>query len=93
MLTLRRLGAALFVPTALWLSACSDTGAPQSAEDAQVTLDVAQYAADATVDDIVMMTDGSAPAFTGPQAGPPFGSDLTFTREVTYYDADGAEMD
>jgi hypothetical protein len=92
MQTVRRIGILASVPAALWFIGCSDANAPQSTADTLVTLDVAQYSADATSDDILMMTDGSATAFTAPSAAGPFDGSLTFTRQVTYLDADGAEM-
>jgi hypothetical protein len=82
----------LVVVSGLFVAACSDTGVP-SEEEAQVDLDVAAYAADAAVDDINLMHTeagrimGSAP-FAAPAA-----DELTITRTVTFFDADGNEMD
>jgi hypothetical protein len=96
---IRRHATLLLVPMVAWVAACSDAGAPESEEDAQITLDVAQYAADATVDDIHLMTDGTDGVLGGPQAGPPWGwgrgwnSNVNFTREVTFYDEAEEEMD
>lgn len=105
---LRRGGLAI-IPALLLLGACgTDLGAP-SEEDQQINLDVATYAADAAADDIVLMTTEAdvtlRPTFHNqdgctrfgffrircPQKH--FGDNISFTREVTFYDGNGDEME
>jgi len=105
---LSRSGIAI-LPALLLLGACgTELGAP-SEEDQQIDLDVATYAADATTDDIVLMTteadvtmQPNFPTQNGcarlvlfrircPQKR--FGDNINFTREVTFFDADGDEME
>lgn len=63
------------------------------AEEEQVNLDVAAYAAEATADDLDMMTSETDPVFGGaPFAAPPIG-DLTVSRQVRFLDESGGEMD
>ena len=90
MLSTRRLGS-LGVVTALLLGACSDNPLVPNNEEEQVTLDVASYAAEATVDDIVVMAGQAAVVLPSLLAGPPEG-DLNVTRTVTFYDDNGVEM-
>ena len=97
------------IPALLLLGACgTDLGAP-SDEDQQINLDVAYYTADATVDDIVLMTTEADitlhPNFHD-QNGctrlglfrircpeKHFGDNVNFTREVKFYDEDGRVME
>ena len=90
---IRRLSGLAAVAAGLLVAACSDDPSNPfgSTDDAQVSLDVASYAAEATLDDIDLMSDEAAPAFPGPAAAPPIG-DLTISRQVTFYDEQGAEM-
>jgi len=101
-------GLAVF-PALLLLGACgTELGAP-SEEDQQINLDVAMYAADETADDIVLMTTDADvtlhPNFhnqtgctrTGlfrircPQRH--FGDNVSYTRDVTFYDEDLEPME
>lgn len=101
-------GLAVF-PALLLLGACgTELGAP-SEEDEQINLDVAAFATDATSDDIVLMTTEAdvtmQPSFrdeTGcTRLGlfrircplKHFGDNINFTREVTFFDELGAEME
>ncbi len=103
-------GAIAALPTLLLLGACgTDLDAPAAEEERQLDLDVAQFAADATGDDIVLMTDEAdetmRPGFADQsgctrqgfrriRCGPrDFGGDLSFTREVTFLDEFGDEQD
>ena len=90
---IRRLSGVAAVAAGLLVAACSDDPSNPfgSTDDAQVSLDVASYAAEATLDDIDMMSAEAAPVFQGPAAAPPIG-DLTVSRQVTFYDEQGAEM-
>ena len=102
-------GGYAVLPALFLLGACgTELGAP-SEEDRQINLDVATYAADATVDDIVLMTTEAdltlQPSFHNqegctrlglfrircPQRR--FGDDVSFTREVTFYDQHDDEME
>jgi hypothetical protein len=102
-------GGLAVIPTLLLLSACgTELGAP-SEEDQQINLDVAAYAADATADDIVLMTTEADVALNPDfpnQTGCTriglfrircpqrhFGDDINYTREVTFFDADLEEME
>ncbi len=99
----RRSTGLLIVPILMWAAACSD--APNdpldAAEETRLTLDVAAYVADQTIDDIAVMTFETQGLFGGPIAGPPgggmhgFGFDgsLSVTRTVEFFDADGEPMD
>ncbi len=82
------------LPALLIAAACSDSGEPLSQADLQLNEDVALYVADMTADDLYMLdvqvggilADG---LFASPPMPPRF-SDLTITREVTFYgDSDG----
>ncbi len=101
MVNTRRLGGLGLAATFLLMTACSDslTDSLTSAEEAELNLDVAAYAADATVDDIAMMVDEfarvlPAPLASGPFRGPGAGrlSDYEVSRTVTFYDEDDVEM-
>ncbi len=98
----RQLGSLCLAATFLVMTACSDSlnDPLSSAEEAELNLDVAAYAADATVDDIAMMVDEfarvlPAPFASGPFQGPGAGrlSDYEVSRIVTFYDEDSTEMD
>ncbi len=102
MVNTRRLGGLGLAATFLLMTACSDslTDSLSSAEEAELNLDVAAYAANATVDDIAMMTDEfgrvlPAPFASGPFHGPGAGrlSDYDVSRTVTFYAEDSTEMD
>ncbi len=96
-------------PALLLLGACgTDLGAP-SEEDQQVNFDVATYAADATADDIVLMTTDAEktlhPTFHNRDGCTRFGvfrircprmhfgDDISYTRDVTFFDEFGDEME
>jgi hypothetical protein len=102
-------GALAALPALLLLGACgTELGAPD-AEEQQISLDVAYYVADATSDDIALMTTEAdrtmLPAFRTqdgcerlglfrircPQRH--FGDNISFTREVTFRDNLGQEME
>ena len=102
-------GGLAVLPALLLLGACgTELGAP-SEEDQQINLDVAAYAADATADDIVLMTTEAdrtmLPTFRNqdgctrlaqfrlrcPERH--FSDNISFTREVTFYDESGNEME
>lgn len=51
-----RIGGLAAIPALALMAACSDTQDPLSEEEALVNMDVAQYVAQTTSDDIVMMT-------------------------------------
>ncbi len=102
MVNTRRIGGLGLAATFLVMTACSDSlnDPLSSAEEAELNLDVAAYAADATVDDIAMMVDEfarvlPAPFASGPFQGPGAGrlSDYDVSRTVTFYAEDGTEMD
>ena len=92
----KRLGIAVL--SAALVVACSDLGGPgtdQATEEAILDLDILFYAADVTNDDIIFMTilaDGVFGAAGQHQAGP-FDGNVTFTREVTFFDDNGNVMD
>jgi hypothetical protein len=105
---LSRGGLAAF-PALLLLGACgTELGAP-SEEDQQINLDVAAYAADATADDIVLMTTEADvalnPNFHNTNGCSRvglfrircpqrhFGDDINYTRDVTFFDANLDEME
>ncbi len=97
MLNTRRLGGLGLAAAFMLIAGCSDNlNDPLSAaEEAELNLDVAAYAADATVDDIALMTDEAGQILPGaPMRGPGFGrlSDYEVSRSVTFYDEGGAEM-
>jgi hypothetical protein len=102
-------GELAVIPALLLLGACgTELGAP-SEEDQQLNLDVAYYAADATSDDIVLMTteadralqptfhtqDGCARLGFFRIRCPQrhFGDNINFTREVTFYGITGNEQE
>ena len=89
MTTFARRGALALVPVLLF-AACSDGGtAPVSQLDQQVNLDVANYVADMTADDMTMMAVSSGLFMGAPEASPPHGfGDLTISRQVTFYGVD-----
>ena len=66
----------------LALVACSDTAGLESAFEENLTLDVAMFAADATIDEFGEM--GRVFGGGGPQGG---------THTATFYDVDGNEQD
>ncbi len=77
--------------TALLAVGCADTpGAPnaEALDEAQLTLDVAAFAADATVDDIQLMTAEADLIMGGPLAVHGL-DELTVTRQVTFFGVDG----
>ena len=102
-------GGLAVLPALLLLGACgTELGAP-SEEDQQLNLDVATYAADATADDIVLMTTEAdvalSPDFHN-QDGctrfgvfrircprKHFGDDISYTRQVTFLDENLEEME
>ncbi len=95
MVNTRRLGGLGLAAAFLLAAACSDSlnDPLSSAEEAALNFDVAAYAAEATVDDIAMMTDEfarvlPAPFASGPFSGPGAGrlSDYEVSRTVTFYD-------
>ena len=75
---------------ALVAGACSDATEPD-ALDSAITYDMAVLAGDATLEDVALwsMPLGFGPV---PAPGAPGGHDLSGTREVTFYDATGAEQ-
>ncbi len=83
----RRILAAL--PALLFAVACSDSPNSPAETDQQLSLDVANYVADMTSDDLYMLDLYSGMA-TGPVLAsgshPPRFFDLTITRDVTFYD-------
>lgn len=102
-------GGLAVIPALILLSACgTELGAPD-ADEQQLSLDVAYYAADATADDIALMTTEAdvtmQPNFRNdhgctrlglfrlrcPQRH--FGDNINFTREVTFLDSLGSEME
>lgn len=102
-------GGLAVIPALLLLGACgTELGAPD-AEEQQISLDVAYYAADATSDDIVLMTTEAdatmLPTFRTQQGCERlgffrircpqrhFGDNINFTREVTFYDEFEEEME
>jgi hypothetical protein len=106
--TLHR-GGLIVLPALLVLGACgTELGAPD-AEEQQVNLDVAYYAADVTSDDVTLMTteadrtmlptfrtqDGCERlgSFTIRCPQRHFGDNITFTREVTFLDSLESEME
>jgi hypothetical protein len=103
MLQTRRLGGLGLAAAFLLVTACSDSlsDIESAAEDAQLNLDVAAYMADATTDDIAMMTDefgrvlpapfASGPLFQGPGAGRL--SDYEVSRSVTFFNEANEETD
>ena len=103
MLQTRRLGGLGLAAAFLLVTACSDSlsDIESAAEDAQLNLDVAAYMADATTDDIAMMTDefsrvlpapfASGPLFQGPGAGRL--SDYEVSRSVTFFNEANEETE
>jgi hypothetical protein len=105
MLRIFRCGALAAMPTLIFLAACSDNG-PQDIDDEQINADVALVVADATGDDMALMTDEAdetmQPAFGGPdcprhgfhfRCGPRGFFDLELTREVTFIDRNDIEQE
>ncbi len=92
-----RKSGGLAVMAAMTLAACSEnSGNPLGggpAEEQQVNLDVAAYSAEATVDDIELMSSESEPVFSGPPASSPPIGDLNVTRQVSFFDEAGEQMD
>ncbi|MFQ5704449.1 MAG: hypothetical protein ACE5HT_10560 [Gemmatimonadales bacterium] len=105
-------GGLAALPALLLLSACSDSPnspATTAAEEQQINQDVATFVADATSDDIALMTDESDdtmdPTFANRTdctrqarrmlrcAARSFARDLSISREITYFDVDGNEQD
>ncbi len=82
----------------LLVGACSDVNNPLgSGEEALVSYDVAQYAAEAAMDDLSLMgAGGTNGVFGSPAASPPGAdrfSNFTMSRTVTFYDENGVAMD
>lgn len=93
---------------ALFVGACTDSAAPDQQEEALVDQDVAQYVADQTSDDILLMTAEMDRAETTVFPAPAdciremghircsregWDGSLTIVREITFYDADGNVQD
>jgi hypothetical protein len=101
----RRLGGLGLAAAFLLVAGCSDSlnDPLSSAEEAELNLDVAAYAADATFDDIAMMTDEADQVLPiGPLSVGHFSDrgtgrgrlgDYQVSRSVTFYDSLNAEMD
>lgn len=97
--------AAAAVLPILALAACNDGNGPNNADEALVTQDVAVAVAEATGDDLALMTseadDAMDPALSQrcPRVGFRFHcgwrafGDVSIMRDVTFFDADGAEQD
>jgi hypothetical protein len=98
MSTLIRRGALAAIPMLIFATACSDSG-PLDIDDEQINADVALMVADATGDDIALMTDEAddtmRPGFGGQdcprqgfrfRCGPRGFFDLQLSREVTFFD-------
>jgi hypothetical protein len=106
-MTTRRViaGGSVAALAALALAGCDDSGtAPQF--DDELLLDAAVVVADATIEDVNLASSSfgfaaaGAPDLTGGMGGPGepggrhgIGGNLSGTREVTFYDASGAEQD
>ena len=93
MTTIRRRILAV-APALLFAVACSDSPASPDT-DQQLNLDVANYVADMTSDDLYMFDlysgMSASPALLSPPRPPRF-ADLSITRDVTFYDEFGAEQ-
>lgn len=80
---------------ALIAGACSDSTGPETLDEA-IAYDMAILAADATLEDVAMWSQpfGFGPSGAPGQPGGHHGwsGDLSGTREVTFYDADGVEQ-
>ncbi len=91
--TMGRTATALAVAVAL--GACSDATGPDALDQA-INYDMAILAADATLEDVTMWGQpfgfgpASAPGAPGGHGG--WAGELSGTREVTFYDADGVEQ-
>lgn len=87
MITRRKLRVLAILPVLVWAVACSDTTDPvDAAEEHQLNLDVAAYAANETIDDIAMMRFETDRAMFGFHGSPPFDARVSWVREVTFYD-------
>lgn len=85
---LTRLG--LLLLPAVALAACSEANGPNDALDQAIDQDVAVVAADAAIGDVQQMVlpVGAPAVVSADAAGPP----ATFSRTVTFFDADGVEQ-
>ncbi len=105
MLRIFRRGALAALPALIFVTACSDSG-PLDIDDEQINADVALVVADATGDDMALMTDEAdetmRPGFGGQdcprqgfrfRCGPRGFFDLELTREVTFFDEKEGEQD
>lgn len=87
--------AATVLGAVLVTGACSETTAPDALDQA-INYDMAILAADATLEDVAMWGQplgfgpATAPGVPGGHGG--WAGDLSGTREVTFYDADGVEQ-
>jgi hypothetical protein len=87
-----------WVAAALAFGACSDASGPDAADEALLR-DMAIMAADATLEDLAMWSTpfgfaaapAPAPGLPGARSG--WSGELSGTRSVTFYDADGVEQD
>jgi hypothetical protein len=77
--------AAAIMALALAGAACGESTGPEALDDA-LAWDMAILAGDATLEDVALW---SVPFGPGPS---PIGSELTATREVTFFDANGDEQ-
>ena len=99
-------GGSVAAVAALALAGCGDSGtAPQLSDE--LLLNAAVVVADATIEDVNLVSTGfafgavGAPELSGGMGGGPgepggrhgIGGDLSGTREVTFYDASGAEQE
>ena len=89
-------GAGLTMALGLVVAGCSDSTAPDAFADG-IDYDMAIVAADATLEDVTMWAQPfdfahpvTAPGHPGGRDG--WGGELSGTREVTFYDADGIEQ-
>jgi len=107
-MTTRRMiaGGSLAAMAALVLAGCDDSGTAPQLDD-EVLLNAAVVVADATIEDVNLATAsfgfgaagapelgerfGGGPGMPGGHRG--IGGDLSGTREVSFYDASGAEQD
>jgi hypothetical protein len=88
--------AVAVLASAVTASSCSDSTAPDAFAEG-IDYDMAIVAADATLEDVTMWSLPLGFAQPVPAAGRPGGhdgwsGDLSGTREVTFYDADGTEQ-
>jgi hypothetical protein len=94
MLSIRGRGVVAALSGLFLFAACSDSSSPAGGDEATITQDVAAYVADLTADDIVLMTTFADPLLgAGPFAAPPFDGNVSYTREVTFFDEFGDPMD